>query len=178
MPRHDSERTKDDRRRDTKKFLTPTEFQIAEAGRNAIQAVLDLDQQVFADEAWSLQQWESEFSAPGVIIILAYGSDRPCGFLSAGKAGDDLEIRKIGLLPAYRRHGLGKQLLHHAINHKASALRRCLIEVSSANAAGLAFYEKLGFSEIGRRHNYYADGSTAILMEKILSAPQANPYIT
>lgn len=117
-----------------------------------------------------MQQWKSEFSAPAVIINLAYEAERPCGFLSAGIAGDDLEIRKIGVLPAYRRHGLGKRLLNHAINHAASALRRCLIEVSSANAAGVFFYEKLGFSEIGRRSNYYADGSTAILMEKILSA--------
>jgi ribosomal protein S18 acetylase RimI-like enzyme len=103
--------------------------------------------------------------------LLVCDADRPCGFLSAGIAGDDLEIRKIGVLPAYRRLGLGRQLLRHAMNHAPSGSRRCLIEVSSANSTGLVFYQKLGFAEIGRRSNYYSDNTAAILMEKILSAP-------
>jgi ribosomal protein S18 acetylase RimI-like enzyme len=103
--------------------------------------------------------------------MLLVHAGQSCGFLSCGIAGDDLEIRKIGVLPAYRRLGLGKQLLRHAMNHTPAGVRRCLIEVSAGNIAGLAFYRTMGFAEIGRRSNYYSDGTAAIIMEKILSAP-------
>lgn len=90
--------------------------------------------------------------------------------MSSGIAGDDLEIRKIGVLPAYRRLGLARQLLQRALADAPPTIRRCLIEVSAANSTGIAFYQKMGFSQIGLRSNYYADGSAAVLMEKILSA--------
>ncbi|MFZ5629251.1 MAG: GNAT family N-acetyltransferase [Spirochaetota bacterium] len=136
-----------------------------------MQRIFDLDRIIFPGGCWSLQQWTSEFAANGVIILLVTHNGQPCGFLSSGIAGDDLEIRKIGVLQNYRQHGLGRRLLQHATTLATSTARRCLIEVSSANAAGLAFYRRMGFAEIGRRNNYYANGSAAIVMEKILSAP-------
>lgn len=126
---------------------------------------------IFAEKSWSLPQWGAELAAPGVIILLVADAERQCGFLSSGIAGDDLEIRKIGVLSAYRRQGVGRRLLQRALSIAPPTIRRCLIEVSSANRAGIAFYQEMGFLAFGHRSNYYADGSAAILMEKILSAP-------
>ncbi|HNA79486.1 MAG TPA: GNAT family N-acetyltransferase [Turneriella sp.] len=171
MPRHHAERTEDDRRRSTEELLIPAEIQVTQVDRGAAQQVFELDREIFGEGCWSHQQWVSEFASPGVIILLAVQAGQPCGFLSSGIAGDDLEIRKVGVLPRYRRHGLGRRLLQQATMNTANTARRCLIEVSSANAEGLAFYRRTGFTEIGQRTSYYADGSTAIVMEKILSVP-------
>lgn len=138
------------------------------ADHGAALQVSELDRKIFGEASWSLSQWRAEIDSPGVAVVLAMQAGKPCGFVSSGMAGDDLEIRKIGVLPSHRRHGLGRRLLKYATSRMTSA-RRCLIEVSSANAAGLAFYASMGFTEIGRRKNYYADGSSAIVMEKILS---------
>lgn len=151
--------------------MKPAPCRIAQVDRSAAEQIFALDQAIFAHGCWSKAQWQAEFSSAGVIVLLANLGNAPCGFLTAAIAGDDLEIRKIGILPPYRRNGRGRQLLQHILTLTQGAARRCLIEVSASNAEGRAFYAKSGFTEIAQRWNYYADGSAAIVMEKILSAP-------
>lgn len=93
-------------------------------------------------------------------------------FVSAAIAGDELEIRKIGVIAGARRRGIAGELLAHAINDmhgKNPTLRRCLIDVAADNGTAIAFYLRHGFTEIARRRKYYAHGADAIVMEKILS---------
>jgi ribosomal-protein-alanine N-acetyltransferase len=43
------------------------------------------------------------------------------------------------------------------------------LEVRESNAAARAFYEKLGFEQMGRRKGYYADGlEDAIIYRRML----------
>lgn len=104
-------------------------------------------------------------------VLLLLCGDAACGFVAAGRAGDDLELHKIGVLAEYRRQGLAAQLLQQAVVVQELPVRRCLIEVAENNAPARAFYHSTGFTEIYRREDYYADGSTAISMEKILCSP-------
>lgn len=104
-----------------------------------------------------------------MVILLAETPDGPVGFLSATQTADEWEIRKIGVLPGLRQQGIARQLLAELLA-KIPTKPRCLLEVSVANKTAILFYQALGFSEIHRRRRYYADGSDAIVMEKILSA--------
>lgn len=93
-------------------------------------------------------------------------------FVSAALAGDELEIRKIGVIAGSRRRGIAGQLLAEVIDRMHGVyptLRRCLIDVAADNGTAIAFYLRQGFSEIARRRKYYAHGADAIVMEKILS---------
>ena len=49
------------------------------------------------------------------------------------------------------------------------------LEVRESNYAAIALYEKLGFSENGRRPNYYDNGEAAILMIRIGDPKETNP---
>jgi ribosomal protein S18 acetylase RimI-like enzyme len=136
-----------------------------------------LDQAIFPNSAYSAESWVAELKA--AMVFIALSGDTAVGFISVARTGDDIEIRKIGVLPGYRRAGIAQYLLQHAAQAFAGA-ERILIDVAADNLAGIAFYRKSGFTEIARRRKYYADGSDAVVMaaqgealHKIMSAPSA-----
>jgi [ribosomal protein S18]-alanine N-acetyltransferase len=122
-----------------------------------------LDKTIFGAAAYSDSSWVAELQNASGLVILAESNGTNIAFICASCAGDETEIRKIGVLAEHRRLGIAKELIQHALQHFKS--KRCLIDVSVANGAGVEFYQKLGFREIIRRKKYYADGSDAIVME-------------
>ncbi len=100
---------------------------------------------------------------PGSTAWIATFESRPSGLLLLRQAADEAEIITIGVLPQQRRTGLGGALLHDATGQ----LQQCkalFLEVSETNAGARQFYLDLGFAEAGRRKDYYADGSDALIM--------------
>ncbi|WP_205326307.1 GNAT family N-acetyltransferase [Glycomyces sp. YM15] len=63
-------------------------------------------------------------------------------------AGDLVAITSIGTLPAYRRQGLGTEILHalEAWGYENGA-RRAALQVETDNRAAIAMYERLGYAE-------------------------------
>ena len=47
-------------------------------------------------------------------------------------------------------------------------INKLLLEVSELNSAANEFYSHFDFRTVGKRKNYYKDGSDALLKEKIL----------
>jgi ribosomal-protein-alanine N-acetyltransferase len=43
------------------------------------------------------------------------------------------------------------------------------LEVSTQNPAARGLYQRLGFTQVGRRASYYADGSDALVLAKKLT---------
>jgi ribosomal protein S18 acetylase RimI-like enzyme len=68
-------------------------------------------------------------------------------------AGDLVAITSIGTLPAFRRQGLGTEILHalEAWGH-ADGARRAALQVETDNEAAIAMYTRLGYAE---RYRYY-----------------------
>jgi ribosomal-protein-alanine N-acetyltransferase len=87
------------------------------------------------------------------------------GHAVASDAGDDAELQRIAVDPAYRRRGLASDLLA-AVEARAAAdgATRLLLEVREDNATAAAFYEAQGFEEVGRRPGYYRDGATPVVL--------------
>ena len=76
----------------------------------------------------------------------------------------------VDVAPERRRAGIGRLLMQAG---ESELLRAgCLaiaLEVADNNKDALAFYERLGYRETGRRiPGYYADGSSALVMRKPL----------
>jgi ribosomal-protein-alanine N-acetyltransferase len=127
--------------------------------------IAGLDSLIFGAAGDSHESWANEMANGAAKIIVARHNGAAIGFVSFFRAGDDIEVRKIGVLAAWRRHGVAKNLLNEAI--AVMPVTRCLIDVSAANTDAIAFYAKSGFREMARRRNYYANGSEAIVMEFI-----------
>jgi len=79
---------------------------------------------------------------------------------------DEAHIATIATHPEFRRQGLGRDLLVHALQEAVQeGAQRAFLEVRAGNEAALAMYRRMGFAEDGRRQRYYRDnGEDAILM--------------
>ena len=84
------------------------------------------------------------------------------GFVAYKTIIDECEIKTICILPEARRKGAAEKLLREVIA-KANA-QNFFLEVEETNSPALSLYKKLGFTEFGRRNDYYGTGRHALLM--------------
>lgn len=112
---------------------------------------------------WSKVDFESYLTDPGVIAdgALANGGKLLGGFIMSRLTPPDSEILTFAVDPTRRGGGLGRMILEkHLENLERKGARLVFLEVADDNAAALKLYGRAGFTEIGRRENYYqrADG--------------------
>lgn len=135
---------------------------IVEAGPEDARAMAALHRHLF-DPPWS-DDSIAALMAPPTGFALAAILSPPCpsrgglaGFLLARAAAGEAEILTIGVAPECQRQGLARRLLENTFPAlSARGARRLFLEVADDNAAALALYRGLGFSEAGRRRAYYA----------------------
>ena len=73
-------------------------------------------------------------------------------------------IATFGVLPDYRRQGIGRELLHRCEEQLSTPRVRLSVRLSNKNAIQL--YRQEGYQTIDIWEKYYKDGSDAVLMEK------------
>jgi ribosomal protein S18 acetylase RimI-like enzyme len=76
---------------------------------------------------------------------------------------DEVELLRVAVHPASRRHGLARLLLTSDAAGVFCGASRVHLEVRESNAPARALYESLGFTEVGKRPRYYGDGEAAVL---------------
>ena len=104
----------------------------------------------------------------------ANGDRRLLGYVCWWVIGDEVHILNLAVRPDARRGGTGRALVQRVLDDAvASAAGSVSLEVRPENEAALALYRSLGFSQIGRRRNYYGPGEDAIIMERRLGSGTA-----
>ena len=85
-------------------------------------------------------------------------------------AADEGEIANLAVTKEMRRQGIGEMLMEHATAMaKDNGVVTMYLEVRSSNIGAKSLYEKLGYSPIGIRKNYYREPrEDAIVMAKVL----------
>ena len=88
------------------------------------------------------------------------------GMIVAWLIVDDIHIATLAVYPEYRRRGVGRALLTHALTAaKAEGALRSFLEVRESNLAARKMYLNFGFVEDGLRKRYYKDNNeNAVLM--------------
>jgi ribosomal protein S18 acetylase RimI-like enzyme len=78
-------------------------------------------------------------------------------------------IATIEVLPEFRKHGVGAELLHR-LEGSANAERAVAIwlHVDLENASAIRLYERLGYQNSGRAENFYARNRSAAIFVKPL----------
>jgi ribosomal-protein-alanine N-acetyltransferase len=134
-----------------------------------LDAVAELELTCLGADAWSRGLVEQGIAAalPTVSYLVAEVDGVVVGHAVVSAAGDDAELQRIAVDPAYRRRGLAGELLT-AVESRAAAdgATRLLLEVREDNTTAAAFYESRGFVEVGRRRGYYRDGAAAVVLGK------------
>jgi ribosomal-protein-alanine N-acetyltransferase len=122
-------------------------------------AMAAIHAQAFPDDPWNELSFSRLLGQPGVAGFI----DERGGILLLRCVADEAEILTIGV--ATPRQGIGSILMQTAIAHAQAQHAATLhLEVAASNAGAYAFYGSLGFTQTGRRRNYYGDGTDALLL--------------
>ena len=107
----------------------------------------------------------------GVLALVREDDRKVIGFIIGRQVGGEAEILNAAVIVARRRRGEGGALLKAVMDEfRARRVSRVFLEVRESNEAGIAFYQKHGFSKTGRRAGYYRDpDEAAIVMEMKLA---------
>lgn len=84
----------------------------------------------------------------------------------------EAEIYNIGVLPKYRRKGIGKTIMQHLLKKCCKEKVQCVwLEVRESNIDAQTFYKNLKFEKKYIRKNYYQNPEeNALVMQLELSA--------
>ncbi len=140
---------------------------IKEIDHKEIESCFELDSNTV--RLWTKRQWESEFKKSGVKVVAISISNEIIGIYVIHKIIDEAQINYFSIKKRFRRKGYGSYLMNYLINQSEKLnIKKLLLEVSEANIVAEVFYSKFNFLTVGRRKNYYKDGTDAILKEKNL----------
>ena len=116
---------------------------------------------------WTKKQWQSEFNKRGVKVVAILLEKKIIGIYVVQTIIDEAQINYFSLKQKFRRKGYGSQLMNYLIIEcEKLNLKKLLLEVSETNSIAETFYCKFNFSSVGRRKNYYKNGTDAVLKEK------------
>ena len=103
-----------------------------------------------------------EWSGP--LALVSESGGEVTGFLMGREVADEAEVFTFAVAPKYRRQGHGAALISAAIDGiRSRGIKNLFLEVRESNLGAIAFYERLGFSRIGRRKVYYRDPEEAAI---------------
>jgi ribosomal-protein-alanine N-acetyltransferase len=67
-------------------------------------------------------------------------------------------VTNIGVLPQFRRKGIGKSLVEKLLDYsKEKNLEFLTLEVRVSNKAATNLYKSFGFESVGNRKNFYSN---------------------
>jgi len=131
-----------------------------------LNALNRLEHLCFEKDAWSFLDLLAVLTFPDIVRLKADEDGTMIGFV----AGDPHPsegyswIATIGVLPEYRRRGIGRELLRACEEKLKTA--RVKLSVRASNDGAIRLYEQEGYRRVDLWQGYYNDGEAAIVMEK------------
>jgi len=124
--------------------------------------------------SWTEQRVQRCIQNPDVAVLVAHSARRLAGFAIMEFLDDYAHLSLLAVQPGYRRTGIGSELvawLEASARTAGTFIIR--LELRDGNDAARRFYEKLGYTEVGRRKAYYAGLEDATRMTRDISVVRA-----
>jgi len=120
-----------------------------------VSQVAELEKLCFTDP-WSERSVASELTNSLSLWLVATEGTRVAGYIGSQTVMGETDMMNVAVHPEYRRQGLAELLVTELIKQLQQQGSTCLtLEVRASNEPAIHLYKKLGFSQIGRRPNYY-----------------------
>ena len=117
--------------------------------------IADLEKICFSDP-WSENSIAFELENKLAHWLVAQEGEMVAGYIGSQTVMGETDMMNVAVHPDFRRRGIAEALVKRLVEDLQAMESHCLtLEVRASNAPAIALYEKLGFSQIGRRKNYY-----------------------
>ncbi|MGY6025656.1 ribosomal protein S18-alanine N-acetyltransferase [Streptomyces spinosirectus] len=139
-----------------------------------IDRVLELEKDLFPEDAWSRGMFWSELAhargseATRRYLVAEDGDGRLVGYAGVASSGDLADIQTIAVARDQWGTGLGGLLLTELL--KAATAFECaevMLECRIDNIRAQKLYERFGFEAIGFRRGYYQPGNVDALVMRL-----------
>ena len=135
--------------------MTRNDLTIVPMCSDHVAQIAGLEALCFSDP-WPEQSIASELDNPLSLWLVTLDGDRVVAYVGSQSVLGEADVMNVAVDPAYRRQGLAKALfsaLQQAL--QAKEVYSLTLEVRASNEAAIALYAALGFTQVGRRPNYY-----------------------
>lgn len=123
--------------------------------RQHVPQVAALERECFSDP-WSEQSLAGELDNPLSLWLVCQVDGEVCGYVGSQTVLGETDMMNVAVLPRARRQGIAQQLIQELVVRLKQQGSHCLsLEVRPSNVPAVALYQGLGFSQVGRRPNYY-----------------------
>lgn len=130
-------------------------MEIRRSTPNDATAISDIEDISFPD-GWDRKDVLSYITSDTGMCFTALDNGRPIAYLLGRLIAPEGEIYRIAVLPEHRRRGVAYRLLSYALKTERGRGLECVfLEVREGNLAARGLYRSYGFSEYGKRKNYY-----------------------
>jgi len=142
-----------------------------------IDPVLELEKDLFPEDAWSRGMFWSELAhARGAAAtrryLVAEEDGRLVGYAGLASAGELADVQTIAVARDHWGTGLGGRLLTELL--QAATAFECaevMLECRVDNDRAQKLYERYGFEPIGFRRGYYQPGNVDALVMRLIIDP-------
>ena len=121
-------------------------------------------------QPYTIKQWTEIVYSPTIKCMIIESSKSIVGYcVTEFQKNATAHIASIAIMLEYQKLGLANRLVSHAeMIAKQAGAQRIVLEVNEHNLAAIGLYQKAGYHHYGKQERFYNDGSTALLLEKVL----------
>ena len=117
--------------------------------------IAELEEMIFSD-AWCETDITSYICQETGMCFVATDENGVIGYIIGRKIPPEGEIYRIAVHPEKRQRGIGYRLLSYGLKTEGgNGVETVFLEVRSKNVPAIALYKSYGFTECGKRKNYY-----------------------
>ena len=149
-------------------------FSIINAGAEHLGQIEQLENECFS-LPWTRDYIRSQLPDAQHIFLVAVSGERLLGYVGMMYVLDEGYISNVAVAKSRRRQGIADALIDELTRRAAKlSLAFMTLEVRESNVPAIALYKKHGFTEVGKRKNYYElPREDALLMTKFLHEQEA-----
>ncbi|MEV6809758.1 ribosomal protein S18-alanine N-acetyltransferase [Streptomyces sp. NPDC017405] len=147
-----------------------------------IDPVLELEKDLFPEDAWSRGMFWSELAhargpqATRCYLVAECDGGRIAGYAGLASAGELADVQTIAVARDHQGTGLGARLLTELL--RAATAFEChevMLECRVDNIRAQKLYERFGFVPIGFRRGYYQPGNVDALVMRLTTGSDSGP---
>jgi ribosomal protein S18 acetylase RimI-like enzyme len=122
--------------------------------------------------SWTPARVQHFISGAESSVVVARREQRIAAFAIMHFGDEVAHLNLLAVSPEHRRQGLGRQLMHWLTQTSTEAgVFRINLELRTHNQAARAFYEHLGFTQLGVVPGYYQGREAALRMSRQFAKP-------